>query len=302
MDALAKVKEMKLTMTPRLPPLHRRESQERHIPNNEQFGMSLLVPPQEMTQSPGQEHETSDVTSANYGSDNPVASTADAATRTTEQQEPTYDTGAMSNHHSTAGGVEEHLGLDPAVELFPINRGHHNDIEEEVVGEGERECQYSDDLPKLACIMSLMEGQDTASVVEVMADNDIIIETNSSMSSDKVEVPQLEGSFDEERLMLHNTDVLPEKEEIVSTTPENIQEVVMEDEISDTNHTPASPDHLKDTDHHQTAEEELVEMIMKDSELAAWIAKARLRPRTPISYKQTRKKRKSQSRNSSLHN
>ena len=303
---------MKLSMTPRLPPLHRRDSQER----DEQFGMSLLVPPQQVVKSAPlpTSQEIVGVTDTDRG--RPVlskllSSNANTAPGPTDQQEATEDqceTLAVSESAptTTAGSGEGHMkNLDPAVELSPVHRDNemnfHGEEEEE---DDDRGSRSPEELPKIACIMSLMEGQDTASVVEVMADNDVVIETHSSMSpDDRDEEPaQLDGSFDE-RLMLNN--VLPEKEEIVSTTPEieELMETHTTCSSPDANHTTtaASLEDHRETNNHQTTDDELVEMIMKDSELAAWIAKARLRPRATISYKQTRKKRQSRSRSSSVH-
>lgn len=282
-EALVKVQRMKLSMTPRLPPLHRRESLDT---TNEQFGMSLLVPPQEVMQS------TKTGGEAGVGGAHPVLSKLLSS--------PPHITGTdceeMGMEVSTKGdleipstnGIQEHINLNPGVELSPVNREQDD---------------TSDGLPRIACVMSLMEGQDTASVVEVLAENDMVIETHSSMGldGDPSEDSQQDSMLDERLITENVLPLLPEKEEIVSTTPENDEEVSNDPATSvDVNHVPANSDSLKDSTNHITAEEELVEMIMKDSELAAWIAKARLRPRTPISYSQTRKHR-SRSRSSSVH-
>lgn len=289
--ALVKVQQMKLSMTPRLPPLHRRESLDT---TNEQFGMSLLVPPQEVMQSTKAGNKTEEGVAVEASSTHPVLSKLlSSPPHTTgagcEEMDIEVSTkGAGGVEAPSANGVEEHINLNPGVELSPVNREQDDS---------------SDGLPRIACVMSLMEGQDTASVVEVLAENDMVIETHSSLGleGDPAEDSQ-QDSMLEERLITENVlPLLPEKEEIVSTTPENDEEVSNDPATCvDVNHTPVSSDSLKDATNHITADEELVEMIMKDSELAAWIAKARLRPRTPISYSQTRKHR-SRSRSSSVH-
>ena len=331
-DALVKVKRMKLSMTPRLPPLHRRELLNDTIAND-QFGMSLLVPAHEVVQqtssSPSAEHEASKVVVGVDSGDrnrsyhcelgkvlrSPGNGAAAEDTPLKQLNKTNSSHGATGIDVTGQGGDVTSLG--PAVELAPITR----EITANEGGSGSLE-----DPPRVACVMSLMEGQDTASVVEVTADNDEVIETNSSLVSDEksaiVEQQPLEPAFDD-RLMSNN--ILPEKEEIVSTMPEGFnEEVEVESEPltppppppslpppgpGDTNHNTAtsgaeapSENHHRDFNHQQDmAEEELVEMIMRDSELTAWIAKARLRPRTPISYKITRKKRRSRSRSSSVH-
>ena len=149
-----------------------------------------------------------------------------------------------------------------------------------------------------------------------------VIETQSSMGSDEdmAQLAQPDPMFDE-RLMSNN--ILPEKEEIVSTTPDignESEELVSEAQdhitvssalettrheasaVIETSSSAGCWANHRGVTNHQTSDEDLVEMIMKDSELNAWIAKARLRPRTQISYNQTRKKRrKSRSRSSSVH-
>ena len=358
-DALVKIKQMKLSMTPRLPPLHRREYNDNTSQNeqNEQFGMSLLVPPHQVVQSspspslppppppstaPSVEaQEIVDVvdvtTNRGHLPLSKVLTSSDTCPgsgvdQEEEEEEEDKHNDSCTNEKSTKSHSEDKdchmMNLDPAVELSPVNRDQDmNSIDEDDDDRGNLPGPYPEELPRIACVMSLMEGQDTASVVEVTADNDVVIETHSSLGSDEnidditqpAPLPP-EPTFDEERLM--STNILPEKEEIVSTTPDNyddnVEELLVVDNIptsSTTNHiasttvtttmttqteTSLETNH-KDTNHHQTAEEELVEMIMKDSELAAWIAKARLRPRTPISYSTSRKKRHSRSRSSSIH-
>ena len=316
---------MKLSMTPRLPPLHRRELLNDTM-SNDQFGLSLLVPPHQVVQqaSPSiSEDEAGKVkVDVERSRRHPELTqllrspgNGAAAEDSPPLEQLNVTNGNSSRRVSTATGtdvpgegVEERMNLDPAVELAPIMR----EIAADEGGEGS-----SEDPPRVACVMSLMEGQDTASVVEVTADNDDLIETNSSLFSDEksdiVEQP-LEPAFDD-RLMSNN--ILPEKEEIVSTMPDGFnEEVEVESEPLtpppshpapiDTNHNSmseeSSPENHRDMNHHQSmAEEELVEMIMRDSELTAWIAKARLRPRTPISYRLARKKRRSRSRSSYVH-
>ena len=210
------------------------------------------------------------------------------------------DLDVAADQGPSTNDTSEHMELDPAVELSPVSR------EQEINFHDERGSHSPEGLPRIACVMSLMEGQDTASVVEVMAENDIVIETHSSMDSEKgqAETNHLDNSFDERFISDDILPLLPEKEEIVSTTPDNIEAAADTQATcttsADTNHVTTSPESLKDSNH-LTAEEELVEMIMKDSELAAWIAKARLRPRNPISYSETTKKRRSRSRSSSVH-
>lgn len=285
-EALVKVQKMKLSMTPRLPPLHRRESLDT---TNEQFGMSLLVPPQEVMQS------TKTGSEAGVGG---TSNTHPVLSKLLSSPPHTTGTGCeeMGMEVSTkedleipsTNGVQEHINLNPGVELSPVNREQDD---------------TSDGLPRIACVMSLMEGQDTASVVEVLAENDMVIETHSSLGleEDPSEDSQQDSMLDERLITENVLPLLPEKEEIVSTTPDNDEEISNDTATSvDVNHVAANTDNLKDSTNHITADEELVEMIMKDSELAAWIAKARLRPRTPISYSQTRKHR-SRSRSSSVH-
>ena len=316
---------MKLSMTPRLPPLHRRELLNDTI-TNDQFGMSLLVPAHQVVQqaSPSvSEPEAGSKVGVNLERtrilsemSQPLRSPGNGAAAEDMPLQQRGLTTSVGSHGapSTSGtdvAVEEggeRMSLDPAVELAPIVR----EIVADEGGDGS-----SDDLPRVACVMSLMEGQDTASVVEVTADNDEVIETNSSLVSDEksdIAEQPVEPAFDD-RLMSNS--ILPEKEEIVSTMPSDYNEEVEVEsepltpppslpEPVNTNHNSvsveSSPDNHRDFNHHQNmAEAELVEMIMRDSELAAWIAKARLRPRTPISYKMTRKKRRSRSRSSSVH-
>lgn len=290
-DTFVKVRQMKLSMTPRLPPLHRRGSLDT---TNEQFGMSLLVPPQQVMQS-SRPDESGEGVADGTSSTHPVLRKLLSSDTSLPPGAGCEDTlmevstkGGEEDIPST-NGVEEHINLDPAVELSPVNR--------------ERE-DSPESLPRIACVMSLMEGQDTASVVEVLAENDMVIETHSSLGleRDPAEDSQTDGMLDERLITENVLPLLPEKEEIVSTTPDNDEEVSCNPPASsvDNNHIQASPENLKDSTNHITADEELVEMIMKDSELAAWIAKARLRPRTPISYSQTRKHR-SRSRSSSIH-
>jgi hypothetical protein len=323
-DALVKVKKMKLSMTPRLPPLHRRELLNDTM-SNDQFGMSLLVPPHQVVQQASPSISEDETGKVKVDVERPrrhpelfqlLRSPGNgAAAEDTPPLQQLNVTNSNSSHRvatvtgtdvSDEGG-EERMNLDPAVELAPITR----EIAADEGGDGS-----SEDPPRVPCVMSLMEGQDTASVVEVTADNDDVIETNSSLVSDEksdiVEQP-LEPAFDD-RLMSNN--ILPEKEEIVSTMPDGFnEEVEVESEPLtpppshpapvDTNHNSmseeTSPENHRDMNHHQSMDEELVEMIMRDSELTAWIAKARLRPRTPISYKLTRKKRHSPSRSSYVH-
>ena len=312
-DSLTKVKKMKLTMTPRLPPLHRRESPVEDPPND-QFGMSLLVPPQQVLQSSVSESEsvvdmnrTHPVLSKLLTSDMGTCASTGLGQEVMAAKESNgtgLDAVADTDLDITAPDTREHMDLNPAAELSPVSR------EQEInsCDTDEQDVCCPDGTPRVACVMSLMEGQDTASVVEVLAENDIVIETHSSLASDKAEASHSENSF-EERFMTDALPLLPEKEEIVSTTPilcKCTDETNTLETSSDTNSNcvrAASPEQksLGDTNC-LTTEEELVEMIMKDSDLAAWIAKARLRPRTPINYTDVRRKhRQSRSRSSSVH-
>ena len=69
--------------------------------------------------------------------------------------------------------------------------------------------------------MSCMEGQDTASVVEVMAENDVVIETRSSLDSERGPAAVDQRSTEDPHDALS---FVPEKEEVVSTSPENLDE------------------------------------------------------------------------------
>ena len=314
-DSLAKVKKMKLTMTPRLPPLHRRDSPVED-PTNDEFGMSLLVPSQQVSQSSVSESEsavgmnrthpvlskllTSDrgtCASTGLGQKEAMVAKESNGTDLDIVADPDLDIAAPVND------TRECMDLNPAAELSPVSR------EQEInsCDTDEQAICCPDGTPRVACVMSLMEGQDTASVVEVLAENDIVIETHSSLASDKAEASHSENSF-EERFMTDALPLLPEKEEIVSTTPicKCTDEANPLETSSDANSNcirAGSPEQksLGDTNC-LTTDEELVEMIMKDSDLAAWIAKARLRPRTPINYTDVRRKRRqSRSRSSSVH-
>ena len=321
-DALVKVKKMKLSMTPRLPPLHRRAALDDTATTSEQFGMSLLVPAHQVLEQEATPTNHLSRATISAGERSRVLHQAmspllrspgngAAAEITSSQHHTTLANTSTTTRipaNTTATAVKERMSLDPAVELAPIAKEVAAEEEE---GEGD---SSAEELPRIACVMSLMEGQDTASVVEVTADNDVVIETNSSLLAEKPDtVHPPEPSFDD-RLTSNN--VLPEKEEIVSTTPEDFHEEVEVESVPfalprpvtlDANHNSMNPgatldNHHRELNHHVgMAEAELVEMIMKDTELTAWIAKARLRPRTPISYKMTRKKRHSRSRSSSVH-
>ena len=331
-DALVKVKKMKLLMTPRLPPLHRRSVLD-DTTTNEQFGMSLLVPAHQVMEQeapPSPARKPSPVTNSERNRTfNPELSqllrspgNGAAADATQTQQQMTHTltittTSTTATSFSPARPAVSVAGettltptrptvsvpgdLKPAVELAPIMK----DVTVDEEGETE-------ELPRIACVMSLIEGQDTASVVEVTADNDVVIETNSSLVSEGSDVSHTPEPILDDRLTSSN--ILPEKEEIVSTMPEDFHEEVEIESVPlippvttalDVNHNSLSPgpslENHRDLNHHgHMSEEELVEMIMRDSELTAWIAKARLRPRTPVSYRVTRKRR-SRSRSSSIY-
>ena len=308
-EALVKVKQMKLTMTPRLPPLHRRESEVEDAPND-QFGMSLLVPPQQVLQPSVSEsgggvdmNQTHPVLSKLLTSDmGTCVSTGlgqDEVVVLTKESNGTDIDIVSDADLDVAATVNKHMDLNPAAELSPVSREQEINTcdTDDPVG-----C-CPDETPRVACVMSLMEGQDTASVVEVMAENDVVIETHSSLASDKPEVIHEENNFEEHFMSIT---LLPEKEEIVSTTPKCTDETNSYEMSSAANSNcirATSPEQmsLRDTNC-LTTEEELVEMIMKDSDFAAWIAKARLRPRTPINYTDVRRKRRqSRSRSSSIH-
>ena len=307
-NALAKVRQMKLSMTPRLPPLDRRELPVGDTPN-EQFGMSLLVPPQQVMQSAGGRDDgrvengeleiSPDSTqplrdtflSLVAPSDVDVSRSGGSHGEKEFQQVLKGDTeDSLVDRLPGTNRDEEHMDLDPAVELAPVNEIHDGQV-----------CHSPDTLPRVACVMSFMEGQDMASVVEVMADNDVVIETQSSLGSERGPAAAEQSSTED---LLDPDDALslvPEKEEIVSTTPENLNETNnLATTLEHANHIATSPENLTDPSH-MTSDAELVEMIMKDSQLAAWIAKARLRPRPPISYRDKRRKSRSRSSSRSVH-
>ena len=95
----------------------------------------------------------------------------------------------------------------------------------------------------MACVMSCMEGQDTASVVEVMADNDVVIETHSSLGSERGPAAADQRSTEDPH------DALSFVPEVVSTSPENLDETA-DLELATTpehaNHIGTSPKTLTD--------------------------------------------------------
>ena len=185
----------------------------------------------------------------------------------------------------------------------------------------------SENLPRIACVMSFTEGQETASVVELIAENDPIIETQSSVSHSEDMSNHLNSSIDERLDPENALPLVPEKEEIVSTTPDNDAAIEIQssgccDREDMTTHPLNSsvkerldPESalpllaekeeivstsLFDNSSFST-EEEVLKNILKDAEMAAWIAKPCLRPRHQISYCVKKRKRQSQSRNSAIH-
>ena len=216
----------------------------------------------------------------------------DVPTANTTASLPPLSEESLSPHTHTLVESQPNSKGDSGVELVDQVHGTNgNEMYEElgpveVVPVAEDQCEgfyeelgspSSEHLPRIACVMSLTEGQDTASVVEVMAENDTVIETQSSMYQDLEEVANnSHNSSMDERLDPENAlPLVPEKEEIVSTTPD-LNTISNDEDLA------------------------MVEMIMKDSELAAWIAKARLRPRPPVNYNETNRRR-SRSRSSSVH-
>ena len=103
---------------------------------------------------------------------------------------------------------------------------------------------------------------------------------------------------------IENTTPLVENEVVVSTTPkhytnrdthcnsldsiENTMPLIAENEVV----ISTTPEHYNDTNSFDS--------ILNNSDVVAWIAKARLRPRPPIKYTE-KKRRHSHSRSSSVH-
>ena len=323
-DALAKVQQMKLIMTPRFPSVHRRPSTENTT--LDQFGMSLLeqhapgaIPPMLVEAQDETEIDNTNPTLPAKTQSPPSAFTLN------EPQHNSQENTRMAAVDQGCSPTNSSVGPKPLAPDTVVEE--QGSFYEEVTS------PTSENLPRIACIMSLTEGQETASVVELIVENDAVIETQSSICHSGDMSNHLLNSSMEERLDPENAlPLVPEKEEIVSTTPDNdaaieIQSygchgredittrplnISLEERLDPESALPllaekeeivsTSPENLIDNSPFST-EEELLKNILKDAELAAWIAKPCLRPRRQINYnvKKT-SKRQSRSRNSIVMN